>query len=241
MYGYAARNAFLPNLSGFAMSLGFVISGAILVEYVFNYPGLGYLLYNAVAEHRLPADAGAVHAVHAWPCWSRVLLCDFAIVPGSTRAPGRRGDADDRAARRPRRRARAPPRPAAARRRPAARRAAATARPWSAWPSSSSSACSPRSRSCSPRCTATATSCAFDPPLPTVQRTLARHDRRSARTSAPSWSTAPASRWSSRSSPGLFATSCPSSSASRPRTSAASPTTCCRCSPTSSWSCRRSR
>ena len=64
MYGYAARNAFLPNLSGFAMSLGFVISGAILVEYVFNYPGLGYMLYNARAEHRLPADAGAVHAVH---------------------------------------------------------------------------------------------------------------------------------------------------------------------------------
>src|SRR5215471_11068385 len=29
MYGYGARNAFLPNLSGFAMSLGFVISGAI--------------------------------------------------------------------------------------------------------------------------------------------------------------------------------------------------------------------
>ena len=54
MYGYAARNAFLPNLSGFAMSLGFVISGAILVEYVFNYPGLGYLLYNAVQNTDYP-------------------------------------------------------------------------------------------------------------------------------------------------------------------------------------------
>ena len=43
MFDYAARNAFLPNLSGFAMSLGFVIAGSILVEYVFNYPGLGYL------------------------------------------------------------------------------------------------------------------------------------------------------------------------------------------------------
>jgi len=30
------------------MSLGFVISGAILVEYVFNYPGLGFLLLQAV-------------------------------------------------------------------------------------------------------------------------------------------------------------------------------------------------
>ncbi|HEV2346693.1 MAG TPA: ABC transporter permease [Actinocrinis sp.] len=54
MYGYAARNAFLPNLSGFAMSLGFVISGAILIEYVFNYPGLGYLLYSAVQNVDYP-------------------------------------------------------------------------------------------------------------------------------------------------------------------------------------------
>jgi peptide/nickel transport system permease protein len=54
MYGYAARNAFLPNLSGFAMSIGFVIAGAILVEYVFNYPGLGYLLYNAVSNTDYP-------------------------------------------------------------------------------------------------------------------------------------------------------------------------------------------
>ena len=64
MYRYAARNAMLPNLSGFAMSLGFVIAGAILVEYVFNYPGLGYMLYNAVQQPRLPADAGAVPADH---------------------------------------------------------------------------------------------------------------------------------------------------------------------------------
>jgi peptide/nickel transport system permease protein len=48
MFMYAARNAILPNLVGFAMSLGFVISGAILVEIVFNYPGLGYMLFNAV-------------------------------------------------------------------------------------------------------------------------------------------------------------------------------------------------
>ncbi len=47
MLGYAARNAMLPNLTGFAMSLGFVISGAILVEYVFNYPGVGQFLLQA--------------------------------------------------------------------------------------------------------------------------------------------------------------------------------------------------
>ena len=71
MYNYAARNALLPNLSGFAMSLGFVISGAILVEYVFNYPGLGYLLYNAVQNND--------------------YSCATSRSPGWTRAPGRRG------------------------------------------------------------------------------------------------------------------------------------------------------
>ncbi len=48
MLNYAGRNAILPNLTGFAMSLGFVISGAIAVEIVFNYPGLGFMLLSAV-------------------------------------------------------------------------------------------------------------------------------------------------------------------------------------------------
>jgi peptide/nickel transport system permease protein len=48
MWTYAGRNAILPNLSGFAMSLGFVVSGAILVEFVFNYPGVGWMFLQAV-------------------------------------------------------------------------------------------------------------------------------------------------------------------------------------------------
>jgi peptide/nickel transport system permease protein len=54
MLNYAARNAILPNLTGFAMSLGFVISGAILVEIVFNYPGLGFMLLQAVNNEDFP-------------------------------------------------------------------------------------------------------------------------------------------------------------------------------------------
>ena len=54
MWRYAGKNAILPNLTGFAMSLGFVVSGAILVEYVFNYPGVGYLLLDAVNGHDYP-------------------------------------------------------------------------------------------------------------------------------------------------------------------------------------------
>jgi peptide/nickel transport system permease protein len=48
MWKYAGKNAILPNLTGFAMSVGFIVSGAIVVEYVFNYPGLGTLLLTAV-------------------------------------------------------------------------------------------------------------------------------------------------------------------------------------------------
>jgi peptide/nickel transport system permease protein len=48
MWTYAGRNAILPNLTGFAMSLGFVVAGAILVEYVFNYPGVGWMFLQSV-------------------------------------------------------------------------------------------------------------------------------------------------------------------------------------------------
>ena len=54
MYDYAARNAILPNLTGFAMSLGFVVGGAILIEYVFDYPGVGYMLLQAVQNEDYP-------------------------------------------------------------------------------------------------------------------------------------------------------------------------------------------
>jgi peptide/nickel transport system permease protein len=58
MFDYAARNAILPNLTGFAMSLGFVVSGAILIEYVFNYPGVGFMLLQAVNGEDYPLMQG---------------------------------------------------------------------------------------------------------------------------------------------------------------------------------------
>ena len=45
---YAARNAVLPSFTGFAISLGFVVSGSIIMEIVFSYPGIGYELLQAV-------------------------------------------------------------------------------------------------------------------------------------------------------------------------------------------------
>ena len=54
MLRYAARNAILPNLSAFALALGFVISGALVMEIVFSYPGIGLLLFNAVTSNDYP-------------------------------------------------------------------------------------------------------------------------------------------------------------------------------------------
>ena len=47
---YAARNAVLPSLSGFAISLGFIVAGSIVTEQVFSYPGVGQLLWTAVSN-----------------------------------------------------------------------------------------------------------------------------------------------------------------------------------------------
>jgi peptide/nickel transport system permease protein len=47
-YQYAMRNAILPQFTGLALSLGTIISGAILVEVVFSYPGVGSMLLRAI-------------------------------------------------------------------------------------------------------------------------------------------------------------------------------------------------
>ena len=51
---YAARNALLPSVTGFALALGGVLGGAILVETVFDYPGLGRLMGEAVTQKDYP-------------------------------------------------------------------------------------------------------------------------------------------------------------------------------------------
>jgi peptide/nickel transport system permease protein len=55
---YAARNALLPNVSGFALAIGFIVSGALLTEIVFSYPGVGYLLLNSIGSDDYPVLQG---------------------------------------------------------------------------------------------------------------------------------------------------------------------------------------
>ena len=58
MFKYAARNALLPSITAFGMALGFVLSGQVLIETIFSYPGLGYLLVKAVANLDYPLMQG---------------------------------------------------------------------------------------------------------------------------------------------------------------------------------------
>lgn len=76
MYDYAAHNAILPNLAGFAMSLGFVVSGSILVEFTFNYPGVGYMLLSAVSNEDFPLMQ-ALFVLITIAVLVAVLICDF--------------------------------------------------------------------------------------------------------------------------------------------------------------------
>jgi peptide/nickel transport system permease protein len=55
---YAARNAILPSVSGFSLAIGFVVSGALLTEIVFSYPGLGWILLQAVGTRDYPLLQG---------------------------------------------------------------------------------------------------------------------------------------------------------------------------------------
>jgi peptide/nickel transport system permease protein len=58
MVGYAARNALLPSVSGFALALGFIVGGTLLVEIVFSYPGVGFQLFQAVGSQDYPLMQG---------------------------------------------------------------------------------------------------------------------------------------------------------------------------------------
>lgn len=51
---YGARIAILPSVTGFALALGGLLGGTILVETIFNYPGLGRLLFEAVGNSDYP-------------------------------------------------------------------------------------------------------------------------------------------------------------------------------------------
>lgn len=63
MFRYGARAAFLPSFTGFMLSIGTVVGGALVTEIVFSYPGVGTLIYNAILSHDYPVIQGAFLAL----------------------------------------------------------------------------------------------------------------------------------------------------------------------------------
>jgi len=74
MFRYAARNALLPSVTNFGLSLGFVVGGALLTEVVFAYPGLGYQLLSAVQALDYPLMQGIFLTITA-----AVLAANFLV------------------------------------------------------------------------------------------------------------------------------------------------------------------
>jgi peptide/nickel transport system permease protein len=89
MLHYAARNAVLPSVAGFAIALGFVVSGAIATEVVFSYPGIGLTLLNAVNNADYPLLQG-IFLVIALSVLAANFLVDlvYALIDPRTRQAG---------------------------------------------------------------------------------------------------------------------------------------------------------
>src|SRR5215475_10995707 len=76
---YAARNAILPSISGFALAIGFIVSGALLTEIVFSYPGLGSLLLQAVSNNDYSLMQG-LFLIITFAVLAANLIADFVYV-----------------------------------------------------------------------------------------------------------------------------------------------------------------
>ena len=74
VWRYAARTALLPNVTGFGMALGFVLSGTLLTEIVFAYPGQGYLLIQSVRAQDYALMQGIFLTITI-----AVLVANFAV------------------------------------------------------------------------------------------------------------------------------------------------------------------
>src|ERR1700677_3320336 len=88
IFTYAARNAILPQLQGFGLAIGFVVSGALIMEIVFAYPGIGLLLLNAVSSDDFPLMQ-AIFLVIVFAVLIANFVIDLLIVFIDPRVRGR--------------------------------------------------------------------------------------------------------------------------------------------------------
>ena len=86
--GAVLFGAFLPQLQGFGLALGFVVSGALVMEIVFSYPGIGLNLVQAVQAKDFPLMQ-AIFLVITFAVLVANLVIDMVIVFFDPRARAR--------------------------------------------------------------------------------------------------------------------------------------------------------
>lgn len=74
LYKHALRNAVLPIATAFALSLGFILSGAVITETVFGWPGLGQAIYLGVEAIDYPLEQAMFFIITVM-----VLICVFLV------------------------------------------------------------------------------------------------------------------------------------------------------------------
>jgi peptide/nickel transport system permease protein len=74
LFVHVLRNAIIPILTLIGLSLGYVFSGALITESLFNYPGMGYIFWNAALTQDYPIILGVI------------VVTGFATVLGSLMA-----------------------------------------------------------------------------------------------------------------------------------------------------------
>jgi peptide/nickel transport system permease protein len=73
-FSYAMRNALLPQTTALALSLGTLVSGALLVEIIFRFPGMGTLLYRSVSTFDYFAIYGVVFIIIVGICLTTLII-----------------------------------------------------------------------------------------------------------------------------------------------------------------------
>ena len=63
LYKYMIRNAILPQITAFALKIGLLIAGQVLVERIFAYNGMGKLLYDAILDQDFPVIQGVSYVI----------------------------------------------------------------------------------------------------------------------------------------------------------------------------------
>jgi peptide/nickel transport system permease protein len=87
-YRYVARNAILPQITALALSIGFLLGGALVTEQVFNYPGLGKFTFTAIGSRDYSFIQGQLLLLTASVLVAN-LLSDIANVILDPRLRGR--------------------------------------------------------------------------------------------------------------------------------------------------------